>query len=329
MENKGLVSVIIPVYNVEEYLQECVESVLKQTYKIYEIILVDDGSTDLSGKICDDYAEKYECIKVLHKENGGLSIARNTGMQESVGEYIYFLDSDDFIACDTFEILVSEADKNSSDFVFFDACSFVDGDDNESISQNYKREKQYDVAEGLEMLSVLTENKDFHSAIPLMFFKKAFLSANSLFFEENIVYEDVLFALQAFCLAKSVSHCNKNLYFRRYRGSSIMTSEKDIKYFKSIVTVYEKLNEFAISANIVELDVIKKHICRCAFNIFNVYEKLNEKDKRICSNQYKEVKNNILKGNAYGNTALKMRCYGKVFWFGYKVLEKTVGRFFI
>lgn len=96
MEEK--ISVIVPVYNVEKYLERCVESIFKQTYKNIEIILVDDGSTDNSGKICDKFLKKDERVKVIHKENGGLSDARNAGLEILSGKYIMFVDSDDWIS---------------------------------------------------------------------------------------------------------------------------------------------------------------------------------------------------------------------------------------
>ena len=95
--NEELISIIVPVYNVEEYLKECIDSIINQTYKRIEIILVDDGSTDKSGKICDDYAKIDKRIKVVHKENGGLSDARNVGISVSSGKYIAFVDSDDWV----------------------------------------------------------------------------------------------------------------------------------------------------------------------------------------------------------------------------------------
>ena len=95
MKNNPLVSVIIPVYNVEKYLEECIDSVLNQTCQNIEIILVDDGSTDSSGQICDKYAENNKHICVIHQKNGGLSDARNAGFLRAGGEYVYFLDSDD------------------------------------------------------------------------------------------------------------------------------------------------------------------------------------------------------------------------------------------
>ena len=99
------ISIIVPVYNIEEYIEKCVKSITKQTYKNLEIILVDDGSTDSAGKICDKLAEKDERIKVIHKKNGGLSSARNAGMKKATGDYICFIDGDDYISKDYCELM--------------------------------------------------------------------------------------------------------------------------------------------------------------------------------------------------------------------------------
>lgn len=112
-----LVSIIIPVYNVENYLDKCVDSVILQTYKNIEIILVDDGSKDHSGAICDHWKEKDKRIKVIHKTNGGLSSARNAGIEISSGDYLFFLDSDDYISVHTIEILLKHAKENNADLV--------------------------------------------------------------------------------------------------------------------------------------------------------------------------------------------------------------------
>lgn len=107
LNNNELVSVIIPIYDVENYLRQCVDSVIKQTYSNLEIILVDDGSPDRCPVICDKYAESDSRIKVIHKKNGGLSDARNAGLSIAQGEYVYFLDSDDYIELEAIETLVN------------------------------------------------------------------------------------------------------------------------------------------------------------------------------------------------------------------------------
>ena len=117
MEKGVLISIIIPVYNVEKYLDRCLESVINQTYKNLEIILVDDGSTDKSSSMCDEWKKKDKRIKVFHKENGGLSSARNTGLKKLKGDYFYFLDSDDTIDYDCIERMYNEALSNKCDIV--------------------------------------------------------------------------------------------------------------------------------------------------------------------------------------------------------------------
>ena len=112
---KCLVSIIIPVYNVEKYLEKCMESVVKQTYSELEIILVDDGATDESGKMCDQWKNKDNRIKVIHQENGGLAHARNEGMKKATGEYVLFVDSDDWIELDMVEVLVQGCIKNNAE----------------------------------------------------------------------------------------------------------------------------------------------------------------------------------------------------------------------
>lgn len=109
-----LISVIVPIYNVEKYLARCVDSIVNQTYKDFELILVDDGSPDNSGKICDEYAKKDSRIKVVHKKNGGLSDARNAGMAVATGEYISFIDSDDYVSDDFFECLLDVMNKKTA-----------------------------------------------------------------------------------------------------------------------------------------------------------------------------------------------------------------------
>ena len=132
-----LISVIVPVYNVEKYLRRCINSVINQTYKNIELILVDDGSPDNCGSICDEYAGKDSRVRVIHKENGGVSVARNVGIREAVGEYIMFVDSDDRLCDNAFEALVGDYDfsvgscrvvskKNSFNYTLGDACLNTD-----------------------------------------------------------------------------------------------------------------------------------------------------------------------------------------------------------
>ena len=129
---EDLISVIVPVYNVENYLRECLDSIVAQTYRNIEVILVDDGSKDSSGKICDEYADKDNRIKVIHKENGGVSAARNTGLDIAKGEWISYVDSDDYIESTMIETLICLAKKNDVELAM---CSFKDISECENVTQ--------------------------------------------------------------------------------------------------------------------------------------------------------------------------------------------------
>ncbi len=329
MENGGLISVIIPVYNVEKYLRECIDSVLNQTYKNYEIILVDDGSTDSSGRICDEYAEKNDKITVVHKKNSGPSKTRNVGLTNAKGEYIYFLDSDDYLDLNAFEKLMYVAEKENADIVFFDGHSFADPEDAFDTKQGYLRKNEYKTDTGYSVLTELNKNKDFHCAIYLMLIKKELLLKNDInFLESAYCSEDMLFTYQLYCVAKKVAQCHEILYHRRYRKSSIVTSRKTIRHYSSCKAVYEEVKCFSGKIGKIEDDTAKAFIIRCAFNALDTFTKISNEEKKRNRKDYSLLKKSILRDNAFGNNALKMRCYGKVFWFVYKVFEKTTGRIF-
>lgn len=136
MENK--ISIIIPIYKVEKYLDKCVESVVNQTYKNLEIILVDDGSPDNCPKMCDEWAKKDKRIKVIHKENGGLSDARNKGLDIATGDHIMFLDSDDYVSTQICEKLLDLSLKNNADISMCDLLSFYEDEDLPIVNANYE-----------------------------------------------------------------------------------------------------------------------------------------------------------------------------------------------
>lgn len=323
MVDYGLISVIIPVYNVEQYLRECIDSVLKQTYKNFEVILIDDGSTDKSGEICDEYVAKDRRVSVTHKENGGLSVARNTGYSLAKGEYIYFLDSDDWILQETLEELIVTAKNENADFVFCDSASFIDGEENTKIEQRYIRKHSYKTDVGQKVFAQLQVNKEYHSAVPLMLFKTKFLKEKNISFLQGILYEDILYTYEVFNKASRVAQNSKVFYQRRYRSNSIMTSKKKKKNFYSASVVYNKVKDVSNNLEIIEDESSKTYIVRCAFNALNMYKDLSSQERAECKSDYKKLKQDILQNKAFGSKALHMRCYGVFPWFCYKVYEKT------
>lgn len=319
MNNEGLISVIIPVYNVEKYLTQCIDSVLKQTYTNFELILVDDGSKDSSKAICDEYARIDSRIKVLSKQNGGASSARNAGLEVATGKYIYFFDSDDWIAEDALEKLLRICDDNNAELIFFDAYA-IEEETGKISTSHYSHKKSYQSNSGYKLMMELIDNKEFHVAPWLLFLKKDFLSRAEIRFEEGIIYEDMIFTYQLFCEAKKIVYLPEYLYYRRYREGSVMTSKVKLQNFESALSVYESVHGYWSSLPNEKKYV--KHVIRCAYNGLNVYERLSKADKKTCRDQYINLKKNILQEDAYGDIALKARCYSKSFWFGYKVLEK-------
>lgn len=324
MLESPLVSVIVPVYNVEAYLRECLDSVIAQTYQNLEIILVNDGSTDSSGRICDEYAVHDSRIKVIAKPNGGLSSARNAGMKSAHGTYIYFMDSDDWIQPETISCCLENVVSSNADFCFFDADSFDESGYNRP--QRYHRSHFYQCDDGLTILSQLCMSKEYHSSVYLMLFNAFFLKSNNIFFYEGIVYEDMLFTFQTYALASKVTYINRSFYQRRYRDKSIMTSQITPLKFSSSVKVYEQLLHFCKENDLLTEDVALAYIARSAFNVMNIFSHLPSTGKKECKRLLSDVKCDILKHNAFDDRALHMRCHGFFPWLCYKLYQKSIGR---
>ena len=152
--NRDLISIIVPIYNVEKYLTECVDSIIKQTYKNLEIILVDDGSTDHSKDICDQYVKIDTRIRVIHKVNGGLSSARNAGIDIANGNYYMFIDSDDYIKEDMVELLYSVMIENQCDMTI---CNIIRFYDNGDVKPLYRVEKDGLCLDNLDKFETLVQ----------------------------------------------------------------------------------------------------------------------------------------------------------------------------
>ncbi len=241
-----MISVIIPVYNVENYLYKCVNSILCQTYKDIEIILIDDGSTDSSSSICDELKTMDNRIVVIHKNNGGLSSARNAGLKIAKGEYISFVDSDDLIHPQTFEIFFKTLIDTHSDIVFSDLFRFTEY---ESII-NFNNFSNYEICEYTTIDSLVHL---LHNTIPSIIPACAKLYKRELFnnihFPENKLHEDEFVAHKLLSASRKTSYIKLPLYYY-YRGNtnSICASKMDDKRFSDIIDAYND-----------RIDFIKKH----------------------------------------------------------------------
>lgn len=208
------ISVIIPVYNVEKYLIECLDSVMAQSYKDYEVILVDDGSVDSSGKICDKYSLKYENVKVVHKENAGLSSARNIGLNIAQGEYVLFVDSDDIVSPMTLNILSQYGNK--FDIISFGISTFFDKKDKKY--KPYMQHKQTIYTSELYLRQILLHKAD--TAVCSKLYKRSILS--NIQFVEGKINEDFLFNVDVLKQKDLKIYCISDiLYYYRLRVGSI------------------------------------------------------------------------------------------------------------
>lgn len=211
-----LISVIVPIYNVEKYLARCVDSIVNQTYKNLEIILVDDGSPDSCPQMCDDYAKKDSRIKVVHKKNGGLSDARNAGMAVATGEYISFIDSDDYVSDDFFECLLDVINKENSDIAECSVVKFYEDNRFDEFSDDLSV-KTYDTQDAM---SALIAENPFHQHVWNKLYKTELVK--DIPYAVGKLNEDEFWTYQVFGRASKVAKLNKTMYYYFQRSSSIM-----------------------------------------------------------------------------------------------------------
>lgn len=224
MENKDLITVVVPVYNVETFLDECVASLVKQTCRDLEILLVDDGSTDGSGKMCDLWAEKDPRIRALHKENGGLSDARNAGLREAKGKYVAFVDADDVLAPAFLECLYTQIRKSGAGI---SCCGYVRYEDGGKPGFGVFQDAETETMDAKEFLRVLHRGR--FEQVGIVATNK--LYALDIFRDHGIeypkgkVHEDTFTTCRLLYYAGKVSVTECPLYGYRQRGGSIMRSK--------------------------------------------------------------------------------------------------------
>ena len=228
-----MISVIIPVFNVQEYISSCIESVLNQSFQNFEIVVVNDGSTDLSLSILEHYAEDIR-IRIITQVNQGLSSARNTGLKEASGKYILYLDGDDMLEKTALDSIVSVMEQIDPDLVLFDGKSFSNQEDLIKKSVNntdyYLRKHDYPgLYSGPELMKEMNNNNDYRQNVNMQAAKRNFLIENNLFFYPGIIHEDNLYTFMAMLKAKKIIYLRKQFYLRRLRSNSIMSNKKTFR----------------------------------------------------------------------------------------------------
>ena len=305
--NEPKISVVIPVYNVERYLAECVDSVLAQSFGDYEIFLVDDGATDSSGAMCDAYAARDPRVRVIHRQNGGLSAARNTGLDAAAGTYVYFLDSDDYIAPDALEKLHALAERESADVVFFDAWVFFTDCEPDPKVYQYHRSRDYGCKPGREMLLDLLDTDEYRTAVPLMLFRRDYMLWHSLRFREGILHEDELFTFYVYHGDGRIAHCHEEFYARRMRPASIMTGASLVRRYDSMYDIYFELSGL-YRKGICRDEAGRRYLARISRSVLAKYRHLAETDRAQNAAKQKRFRADVLKNGGYGDAKLKIKC---------------------
>ena len=232
------VSIIVPVYNVEQYLKECIESILAQTWKNFEVILVDDGSTDSSGKICDEYSQKKEFISVIHKKNGGLSSARNAGIDVAQGDYLAFIDSDDVVHPRYLSELVAIVKREKADLA---ACNFCVG----SLCRwKNSSEVKYDIRCNEDVLKKMNDNDVVVTVAWNKLYHSKFFREYGLRYPVGKIHEDMFLTPQILYYTKKMVITNEQLYFYRQRENSIMNSSFSIKQLDALDAIEFRIELF-------------------------------------------------------------------------------------
>ena len=260
------VSVIVPVYNVEKYLAKCLDSLVKQTLKDIEIIVVNDGSPDASQKIIDRYAKKYPAkIKAYKKVNGGLSDARNYGLKKAHGEYVWFVDSDDYVSKDAAQALYENAQANNSDIVICDIIDEYEDKNIQEVYHNYVPKVVGNIYEDKKQM--LNRFAAWNKLYRRQLFTK------DLQFDKGKIYEDLRLIPKLYLAANKISYVAKPLYHYNIRQGSIMTSSSIAKNmdildaFKVVITYFQEHHVYADFKEEIEYLAIEHILIACSLRL--------------------------------------------------------------
>lgn len=250
MNSSPLVSVVVPVYKVEQYLHKCVESILRQTYRNLEIILIDDGSPDSCPDICDNYADKDSRVRVIHKENGGLSDARNAGLKIATGEWVSFVDSDDWVEPDFIATLLEVAQKNSADI---SVCAYTKVYDDKP-GQKMAIGEQQKVMTSIEAMRDLLTYKKYGGVMTWnKLYKLSIFRDHNIEFPKGKIHEDNFTTYKTYYYANRIAYTDKPLLYYLQRSDSIMNRDFDDRR-TYMIEAAEEVNEFVAEHNLPLID---------------------------------------------------------------------------
>ena len=297
MENLK-VSIIVPVYNVEEILHQCVDSILSQTHKNIEVILVNDGSKDKSGEICDTYANNHINVKAIHRENGGQSAARNSGLKLVTGDYVSFIDSDDWIRPDMIQVMLSTLLEYKTEVVECD-LAYARSLDSYDISEPYDKSSEVLLETNVETLSRIIENQRFSVCVRM--YKRSLIEGFS--FVEGKNAPDVYFSSQVFSKTDKNVYIKYPFYIYYYNLDSITKKPYTLKKLDSLdaaLFLEDKIKSFSKDANLLAL--VRKNLLTILYyhyRFLNYYPKLDQ-DKEITKRMKRMINENYDSGDKNG-----------------------------
>lgn len=260
MCDNELISVIIPVYNVEKYLNKCIDSIVNQTYKNLEIILVDDGSLDKSSQLCDEWAKRDNRINVIHKVNGGVSSARNYGLEISKGEYISFVDSDDWVDKNTYQELLCHI-KKDIDFVSFGVLEEYDTETYQILNSN-----NYQIYKQKQIFNHILDDNSVAGYVCNKLFKRSIIG-NEKFDETLMSCEDIDFCTRISVMCNSIIHVDAKFYHYRRRNDSMTGEYKYNPYKLSVLTAYENIMPIFFKYDVNDYYKLERNYLKIALNI--------------------------------------------------------------
>lgn len=282
------ISVVVPIYNVEKYLRACLDSLINQDFLgSYEIICINDGSTDKSLKILKEYEKNHSIIKVISQENKGLSATRNIGIKSAAGKYIFFIDSDDYFThANVLGKMFEEAETNQLDILVAD-FEFVY--ENQIKNYRIKRDEciKNKIMKGTDFYEIGRKKKSLRSIVVNKMYKRELLIKNNLFFIEGILHEDMEFTPRVYQFAERVKYIDEVIYAYRQREGSIMNkSRKNIRYINDYFKISDslsKFNEMHRSRAIFEQELY------IYLNILRKFKYLDDKStQNLCISELKE-----------------------------------------
>lgn len=285
-----LFSIIIPIYNVEKYLAQCIDSVLAQSFTDYELILVDDGSTDNSGKICDEYQEHIPSIKVIHKQNGGLSDARNVGTEVACADYIIYIDSDDYLSDTSFLLDLNQVIiEKQSDLILYKFQKFIDGTD---ILQpcTYSMSGIELIINPDQVLMALVKADAYYGSAWIKAVKRSVLIDNKISFEKGLLGEDMEWSCNLLTKAITISVIDKPYIAYRQRAGSISKTNK-LKNLTDFIYILEKWSNGIEKANITfeRRDALRGILAKYYANLLITYLRVNDPAKKEFVSRIKKL----------------------------------------